>query len=96
MSGSKKIQDTENTNEWINWIEEKKIVTKNDITENTQFSNKQEFDETTLKINNNSALQELSQYIQYFDKINIKEVDPITVSIKQEKLLSEKGELKQV
>ncbi|GBC22564.2 kinase-like domain-containing protein [Rhizophagus irregularis DAOM 181602=DAOM 197198] len=91
MSSSKKIQDTENTNEWINWIEEKKIVTKNDITENTQFSNKQEFDETTLKINNNSELQELSQYIQYFDKINIKEVDPITVSIKQEKLLSEKG-----
>ncbi|CAB4438140.1 unnamed protein product [Rhizophagus irregularis] len=84
MSGSKKIQDTENTNEWINWIEEKKIVTKKDITE-------QEFDETTLKINNNSELQELSQYIQYFDKINIKEIDPITVSIKQEKLLSEKG-----
>ncbi|CAB4438136.1 unnamed protein product [Rhizophagus irregularis] len=86
------MQDTESTNEWINGVEEKRIVTKKDITENTQFSSKQELNnETSFRTNNSELQKELSQIIQYFDKINIKEIDPITVSNEQEKLLLKKG-----
>ncbi|EXX63636.1 uncharacterized protein OCT59_024335 [Rhizophagus irregularis] len=92
MSGNNKMQDTKNINKWINRIEEEKIITKKDITEiSTQFSNKQELNETSLGINNLELQEELFQIIQYFDKINIKEIDPIIVSNEKEKLLFKKG-----
>ncbi|UZO03879.1 uncharacterized protein OCT59_024280 [Rhizophagus irregularis] len=84
------MQDTENMN---NWFEEKTIITKTDIVENTQFSSNQEFNnEETLSINNSKLQVKSSQLIiQYFDKINLKEIDPITVLNKREKLSFEKG-----
>ncbi|GBC22537.2 kinase-like domain-containing protein [Rhizophagus irregularis DAOM 181602=DAOM 197198] len=84
------MQDTENTNtsEWINWIEEKTIITKPDIAENTQFSSEQGFNEETLTTNSSELQGKLSQI---FDKINIEEIDPITVLKERDKLLFEKG-----
>ncbi|RGB34705.1 hypothetical protein C1646_760209 [Rhizophagus diaphanus] len=80
----KKMQDTENTNtcEWVNRIEEKTIA------ENTQFSSEQGLDEETLSTNSSELQGKLSQI---FDKINIEEIDPITVLKERDKLLFEKG-----
>ncbi|PKK69082.1 kinase-like protein [Rhizophagus irregularis] len=67
----------------VDWL--KAIVTKIDITIDQQFPSNQ-------KLYDNSESQgELSQFIRNFGKINIKEIDPIAVSIEQEKLLFEKG-----
>ncbi|UZO03910.1 uncharacterized protein OCT59_024310 [Rhizophagus irregularis] len=87
------MQDTENanTNEWINWNEEKTIITKTDIAENAQFSSNKKLNEETLSTNNSELQGKLSQIFQHFDKINIKEIDPITVSKEREKLSFEKG-----
>ncbi|EXX72270.1 uncharacterized protein OCT59_024313 [Rhizophagus irregularis] len=78
-----------NTNEWINRIEEKTIITKTDIAENTQFSSERGLNEETLLTTNISELQ--GKLSQIFDKINIKEINPITVSKEREKLSFEKG-----
>ncbi|GBC22538.2 kinase-like domain-containing protein [Rhizophagus irregularis DAOM 181602=DAOM 197198] len=77
-----------NTNEWINRIEEKTIITKTDIAENTQFSSERGLNEETLLTTNISELQ--GKLSQIFDKINIKEINPITVSKEREKLSFEK------
>jgi TPR repeat protein len=88
MSGNKKkMQDTE-TSEWVNWIEEKTIIAKTDIAENTQFSSEQGLYEETLTTNSSELQGKLSQI---FDKINIEEIDPITVLKERDKLLFEKG-----
>ncbi|CAB4488412.1 unnamed protein product [Rhizophagus irregularis] len=81
------MQGTENTsaNEWVNWIEEKTIITKADIAENNL--SKQELNEEILSTNNSELRGKLSQI---FGKINIKEIDPITVSKEREKLSFEK------
>ncbi|RGB28125.1 kinase-like domain-containing protein [Rhizophagus diaphanus] len=60
--------------DWLNTI-----ITKTDvIVENHQMSNEQELNEASL-INNNSKLYRdiVSQLNQNFDKINIKEIDPM-------------------
>ncbi|UZO03826.1 uncharacterized protein OCT59_024227 [Rhizophagus irregularis] len=56
----------------VDWLNA--IITKTDvIIENHQMSNEQEFNE------------DLTQLIQNFDKINIKEIDPMVILSKQEK-----------
>ncbi|PKK69544.1 kinase-like protein [Rhizophagus irregularis] len=65
----------------VDWL--KAIITKLDvIIKDTQFSNNQKL---------NLKSQELFQLNKNFSKINIKEIDSITVSYKREKLLFEKG-----
>jgi hypothetical protein len=75
------------TNEWVNCPE---VIKTDVITEKHHASNKQELNEAFLSTNN-SELQDLSQLIQNFNKINIKEIDPIALSNEREKLLFEKG-----
>jgi TPR repeat protein len=55
-----------------------------------QFSNNQIFNEDSL-LNNLESQEELFQLIQNFEKINIKEIDPIIMSNEREKNLFEKG-----
>jgi TPR repeat protein len=77
------MQNNEHTNERVNCIE----TTKTDImAENHQTSSKQEFNETFLSTNNLELQRELSQLIQNFNKINIKEIDPTLILSKQEYL----------
>ncbi|GBB99031.1 hypothetical protein RclHR1_00340022 [Rhizophagus clarus] len=86
MSGNKKMFDKENMDKWNNWIEES-IVKEDITTENPQLSSEQELN---LNMEALDSL-ELSQLIHNFDKINIKEIDPIALSNKREKLSFEKG-----
>ncbi|POG68110.1 kinase-like domain-containing protein [Rhizophagus irregularis DAOM 181602=DAOM 197198] len=66
----------------VDWL--KAIITKLDvIIKDTQFSNNQKL--------NSESQEELLQLNKNFSKINIKEIDSITVSYKREKLLFEKG-----
>jgi hypothetical protein len=51
---------------------------------------KQEFSDAPLSTNSESQV-ELFQLIQNFNKINIKEIDPVVLSNKREKLLFEDG-----
>ncbi|GET04646.1 kinase-like domain-containing protein [Rhizophagus clarus] len=67
----------------VDWL--KAITTITDITEITQFLSNQKFN------NNSESQEELSKFIQNFDKISIKEIDPIAVSNEQKKLSFEKG-----
>jgi hypothetical protein len=60
----------------VNWIE----ITKTDVIINQQISNKQKLGDV-----------ELSQLIQNFSKINIREIDPIALSNERKKLLFEEG-----
>jgi TPR repeat protein len=86
MSDSIKKQDTEYTNKWDNCIE----ITKTDaITENHQTSNKQELSEAFLNTNNSVLQGELSQLIQNFNKISVKETDPVILLSKKEYLSNE-------
>ncbi|EXX64826.1 uncharacterized protein OCT59_024373 [Rhizophagus irregularis] len=64
----------------VDWL--KAIITKSKL-KDSQFSNNQKF--------NSKSKEELFQFIKNFDKINIKEIDPITITNKREKLLFEKG-----
>ncbi|RGB42657.1 hypothetical protein C1646_648867 [Rhizophagus diaphanus] len=69
----------------------KAIITKKDIImENPQLSNKHKLNEIPLSTNNSELQGDLSQLIQNFNKMNTKEIDNITVSSEQEKLLNEK------
>jgi hypothetical protein len=87
MSDNIKMQDTEYVNEPVNWI---KIVKTDVITVNHQISNKLELNnKASLNVNNSELQEELSQLIQNFNKINIKEIDPIALSNEREKLLFE-------
>ncbi|CAB4396140.1 unnamed protein product [Rhizophagus irregularis] len=53
-------------------------ISKTDvIVEDHQMSNEIEFSETSLSTNNPELQGDLSQLIQNFDKINIKEIDPM-------------------
>ncbi|GBB99023.1 hypothetical protein RclHR1_00340014 [Rhizophagus clarus] len=82
--------DIKNTDKRINWIEES--IMKEDVTtENIQLSNDQKINEVSLSINKIKSQGALSQLIQNFDKINIKEIEPIALSNEREKLLFEKG-----
>jgi TPR repeat protein len=87
MSDNIKMQDTVYTNEWDNLVEISKTEV---IIENHQTSNK-EFNEASLSAKNSESQEILSQLIQSFNKINIKEIDPIVMSNEQEKLLFEEG-----
>ncbi|GBC07528.1 hypothetical protein RclHR1_07510004 [Rhizophagus clarus] len=69
----------------------KVMITKKDVTENIEFSSNQKLDEISLITDNSKSQGVISQLIQNFNKINIKEIDPITVSCKREKLSFEKG-----
>jgi TPR repeat protein len=73
----------------------KAMITETElITENPQLSNvsnEQEINETILSFNNSESQGELSKLIQNFNKINIKEIDPIAFSSEREKLLIEEG-----
>jgi TPR repeat protein len=81
------MQNTEYTNEWVNFVDISKTIV---ITENHETSDKQ-LSEGSLS-NNNSELQgKLSQLIQNFNKIIIKEIDPTVLSNEREKLLFEEG-----
>ncbi|EXX77289.1 uncharacterized protein OCT59_024135 [Rhizophagus irregularis] len=67
--------------DWLNTV-----ITKTDvIVKNHQMLNEQELNEASL-INNNSKLYRdlISQFIQNFDKLNIKEIDPMIILSKQE------------
>ncbi|GBC22469.2 kinase-like domain-containing protein [Rhizophagus irregularis DAOM 181602=DAOM 197198] len=69
-----------------------KIYTKcwdDAIVENHQMSNEQVLNET-LSTNNSELQEDLSQLTQNFDKINIKEIDPMAILSKQENHLMEK------
>ncbi|POG75265.1 kinase-like domain-containing protein [Rhizophagus irregularis DAOM 181602=DAOM 197198] len=72
----------------VDWLNA--IITKSDvIIENQQISNERELNEASIS-NNDSVLQvELSQLIQNFDKINIKEIDPMIILSKQKNFLIE-------
>uniref|UniRef100_U9UDI1 Uncharacterized protein n=1 Tax=Rhizophagus irregularis (strain DAOM 181602 / DAOM 197198 / MUCL 43194) TaxID=747089 RepID=U9UDI1_RHIID len=84
MSDNKKMQDT-NTNECNNRIEEM-IITITNISVNTQYLSNKKFD------NNSESQGELFQLNhQYFNKINLKEINPITISNEREKISFEKG-----
>ncbi|PKK72094.1 HCP-like protein [Rhizophagus irregularis] len=48
------------------------------------YTNEREFNDTSLSTNNSEFQGDLSQLIQNFDKINIKEIDPIAISSIQE------------
>jgi hypothetical protein len=87
MSDKIKVQDSKYTNEWVNCPE---IIKTDVITEKYHASNKQELNEAFLSTNN-SELQDLSQLIQNFNKINIKEIDPVALSNEREKLLFKEG-----
>ncbi|RGB42670.1 kinase-like domain-containing protein [Rhizophagus diaphanus] len=67
----------------VNWLKE--IISNTVVTQNTQFSSKQELN------GNLGSQRELSQFIQNFDKVNIQEIDPIILSNEREKVLFEKG-----
>ncbi|GBC22542.2 kinase-like domain-containing protein [Rhizophagus irregularis DAOM 181602=DAOM 197198] len=90
MPDNKKMQYTENTNEWNNLIEEK-IITTTDITENVQFLSNKKFND-----NSESQQEESSQLIRCYNKINLKEINPITISNEREKLLFEKVHQKNI
>ncbi|GET04623.1 kinase-like domain-containing protein [Rhizophagus clarus] len=66
----------------------KVMITETDITENTC---NQKPNVVSLSTINSESRRELSQLIQNFNKINIKEIDPIVVSSERDKLLFEKG-----
>src|SRR5690349_16554494 len=85
MYDNNKMQDT---NELISWIDEKTIIPKKDIIENTQLSsfNQEIINETSLNIKHSESQRESHQFIQHFIKINIKEIAPVEVSDEQEKL----------
>ncbi|GET04688.1 kinase-like domain-containing protein [Rhizophagus clarus] len=61
------------------------------ITDITECPRNQELNETLLRSDNYESRKELSQIIKNFDKINIKEIDPIAISIEQERISFEKG-----
>ncbi|CAB4414800.1 unnamed protein product [Rhizophagus irregularis] len=62
----------------VDWLNA--IVTKSDvIVENHQISNEQELNETSLSTNSSELQGDLSQLIQNFDKMNIKEIDPTAI-----------------
>ncbi|EXX68524.1 uncharacterized protein OCT59_024228 [Rhizophagus irregularis] len=66
--------------EWLN-----ARISKTDvIVEDHQMSNEIEFNEASLSTNNPELQGDLSQLIQNFDKINIKEIDPMVILSKQE------------
>ncbi|GBC22591.2 kinase-like domain-containing protein [Rhizophagus irregularis DAOM 181602=DAOM 197198] len=67
----------------VNWLKE--IISNTVVTQNTQFSSKQELNE------NLESQREISQFIQNFNKINIQEIDPTILSNEREKVLFEKG-----
>ncbi|RGB28115.1 hypothetical protein C1646_657692 [Rhizophagus diaphanus] len=72
----------------VDWLNS--MITKEDvIIENHQMSNKKELNETSLSTNNSELQGDLSQLIQNFDKINIKEIDPMAILSKQENHLIE-------
>ncbi|CAB4438124.1 unnamed protein product [Rhizophagus irregularis] len=72
----------------VDWLND--IITKTDaIVENHQMSNEQVLNET-LSTNNSELQEDLSQLTQNFDKINIKEIDPMAILSKQENHLMEK------
>ncbi|GBC22425.1 kinase-like domain-containing protein [Rhizophagus irregularis DAOM 181602=DAOM 197198] len=52
--------------------------------QDTEYTNELEFNETSLSTNNSELQGDLSQLIQNFDKINIKEIDPMVILSKQE------------
>ncbi|EXX55527.1 uncharacterized protein OCT59_024213 [Rhizophagus irregularis] len=52
--------------------------------QDTEYTNEQEFNDTSLSTNNSELQGDLSQLIHYFDKMNIKEIDPIARLNKQE------------
>jgi hypothetical protein len=81
------MQDTEYKTKYVNRIE----ITKTDaITEIHKVSDKQELtNEASLSTNNLELQEALSQLIQNFNKIYIKEINPILSLSKQKCLLTE-------
>ncbi|EXX55532.1 uncharacterized protein OCT59_024208 [Rhizophagus irregularis] len=49
-----------------------------------EYTNEQKFNFTSLSTNNSELQGDLFQLIHYFDKINIKEIDPMVIFSKQE------------
>ncbi|EXX54164.1 uncharacterized protein OCT59_024256 [Rhizophagus irregularis] len=67
----------------VDWLNA--IMTKTDvIVENDQILNEQEINEASLSTNNSNLQVDLFQPIQNFDKLNIKEIDPILILSKEE------------
>jgi hypothetical protein len=80
MTDNIKMQDTKYTIE---------ITKTSVITENHQISSKQKLNEASTSTNNLKLQGESSQLIQNFNKLNIKEIDPILLLSKQEYLSTE-------